>query len=115
VNHLTEEETANEALRSIVDGVVGFDSEYAPRKPTAEEVIISDVFTVIPGSKKNAILGWQVLEQYNHEHFPIAWTTMGLRTVQLCQNKCAWIVNIYKMKGHINNRFLWYELTRICY
>ncbi|KAJ7205116.1 ribonuclease H-like domain-containing protein [Mycena rebaudengoi] len=99
VYYLTDEAAVNDALQTIIDGAVGFDTEFAPRRPTPEEAIINEVFTLISGSRKNAILGWQVLEKHSHPNFPIAWTTMGLRTVQLCRDDCVWIVNLHKMRA----------------
>ncbi|KAJ7204280.1 ribonuclease H-like domain-containing protein [Mycena rebaudengoi] len=97
--YLTSESAVDAALISILDGVVGFDTEYRPRIHTREERIIDDLINKIGGSRKSAILAWQVIEMKTNRRFPYAWSNIGLCTVQIARDNQVWVINIRAMKG----------------
>ncbi|KAJ6579189.1 ribonuclease H-like domain-containing protein [Mycena vulgaris] len=84
-HYLTSECAVNDALRPIVDGVVGFDTEFMDRRPTADEIIINEVIDL-------------VLEARRSNPFPFAWDTMGLCIVQIARGRDVWIIDIRRMK-----------------
>ncbi|KAJ7156486.1 ribonuclease H-like domain-containing protein [Mycena crocata] len=95
VIYITTEHQANDALKYITDGTVGFDTEFTDRRPTREEKLIIDA---IPASaiRKYALAGWQLVELSNHPTFPIAWDNIGLRLVQIYRDGDAWSSDIKK-------------------
>jgi hypothetical protein len=99
VHHLTTESSVNAALVSIVDGVVGFDTEFRTRQYTPEEVIINEAIDLVGGSRKHALLAWHVLEERLSAPFPFAWDTMGLCVVQLACGRDAWVIDLRKIHG----------------
>ncbi|KAJ7029485.1 ribonuclease H-like domain-containing protein [Mycena alexandri] len=56
VHYLTTEYQANEALISIIDGVLGFDTEFTKRRPTIEEHFIINSFPNGGAARKTALL-----------------------------------------------------------
>ncbi|KAJ6507243.1 ribonuclease H-like domain-containing protein [Mycena vitilis] len=99
VHYLTTECSVNRALLSIEDGVVGFDTEYVPRKDTPEEAVINEAIGLVGGNRKSAILGWQVLEKWGCDPFPYAWDTMGLSLVQIARGSDVWVIDVRRMKA----------------
>ncbi|KAJ7221922.1 ribonuclease H-like domain-containing protein [Mycena rebaudengoi] len=97
--YLNDEQSVNDTLSEIVDGVVGFDTEYVARIPTWEEAIIEHAFSVVPGSKKSALLGWQLIEAATSDSFTVAWDNIGLCVVQIARDNMAWVINIRSMKA----------------
>jgi len=57
VVYVTTDAQTNEALRDIVSGTVGFDTEFTTRRPTQEEHLIRDMFPAGGAARKAAILG----------------------------------------------------------
>ncbi|KAJ7178809.1 hypothetical protein C8R43DRAFT_942410 [Mycena crocata] len=51
VHYLKTEDEANFVLAQIVDGVVGFDTQYMRRTPTLEEGIVNDMIDRIVGAR----------------------------------------------------------------
>ncbi|KAJ6562864.1 hypothetical protein DFH09DRAFT_1082818 [Mycena vulgaris] len=100
-HYLTSECAVNDSLRPIVDGVVGFDTEFVERRPTADETIINEVIDLVGGSRKSAVLAWQVLEARRSNNFPFAWDTMGLCIVQIARGRDVWIIDVRRMKDII--------------
>ncbi|KAJ6501463.1 hypothetical protein C8R47DRAFT_1067806 [Mycena vitilis] len=100
VHYLTTEVAVNCALKGIVNGVVGFDTEYVPRRLTQEETLLSDAADAVGGSKKSVVAAWQVLEARTHRVFPYAWDTMGLCTVQISRGDVVWVINLRVMNAY---------------
>ncbi|KAJ7821164.1 ribonuclease H-like domain-containing protein [Mycena leptocephala] len=100
VHYLTTEAAVDSALRHIVDGVIGFDTEFVKRLPTVEEAIIESTFDLVGGNRKAAILGWQMIELAMRKPFPYAWDTMGLRVVQVAKGDVAWVINLGQVKAY---------------
>ncbi|KAJ7119961.1 ribonuclease H-like domain-containing protein [Mycena crocata] len=95
---ITTEFQANDALRTVTNGDVGFDTEFTDRRPTKEEAYIIDMLP--PGQlRKTAILGWQIVELKRSDNFQIAWKKIGLRVVQLSQNDVAWVLDMWKIQA----------------
>ncbi|KAJ7462829.1 ribonuclease H-like domain-containing protein [Mycena galericulata] len=99
VHYLTTEAAVNRALRHIVDGVVGFDTESIPRQATQQERIINDMIDLVGGSRKSAILGWHVLESTLCDPFPYAWPTMGLSVVQISRGRNVWVIHLRQIRA----------------
>ncbi|KAJ7124840.1 ribonuclease H-like domain-containing protein [Mycena crocata] len=100
VHYLNTEVAVNEALATIVDGVIGFDSEFVKREPTPEEKVINYAFFRPGLSRKTAILGWQVVEDSLNPNFPYAWNTMGLCVVQIARGNVVWVINVREMRAY---------------
>lgn len=92
------ETSVNRALRGIVDGVVGFDTEYEKRKPTVEEAAIATALQKVGGNLRTALIAWQVAKKTGGT-FKIEWDHIALCYVQLAKGKDVWIINIKKMRG----------------
>ncbi|KAJ6481345.1 ribonuclease H-like domain-containing protein [Mycena vitilis] len=97
--YVTTEHQANNALRKITSGKVGFDTEYTYRRPTTEEQFIIDAFPSGGAARKNAILGWQVVELRTRLPFPIAWNNIGLRLVQIATDEEAFVLDMWKIRA----------------
>ncbi|KAJ7934483.1 ribonuclease H-like domain-containing protein [Mycena leptocephala] len=97
VYYITTEFQANEALRPITTGPIGFDTEYTKRRPTLEEELISDAISA-GATRKTAILGWQIVELETNQ-FSVAWNNIGLRTIQLAKGNEAWVLDMWKIKA----------------
>ncbi|KAJ6510131.1 ribonuclease H-like domain-containing protein [Mycena vitilis] len=98
VHYLTSEAAVNSALSEIVDGVVGFDSEFVKRRPTTEEAIIDDMIDLVGGSKKSAFLAWQLIERATRK--PYAWDNMGLQVVQIAHRGVVWVINLKEIRAY---------------
>lgn len=83
---------------NIVSGEVGLDAEYTKRSPTTEEKLIKDALSGAGGSKRAAILGWQIVETKTGK-FSIAWDNIGLRLVQLAHENTVWVLDMWKIRG----------------
>ncbi|KAJ7040022.1 hypothetical protein C8F04DRAFT_1254477 [Mycena alexandri] len=57
VTRLSTELQVNAALRTILGGVIGFDTEFTDRTPTKEEQIIIDYYPHAAGVRKQAMTG----------------------------------------------------------
>ncbi|KAJ7130012.1 hypothetical protein C8R43DRAFT_957222 [Mycena crocata] len=97
--HITTEWQANNALASITDGEVGFDTEFTSRRPTKEEQLIIDAFPGGGQARKAAILGWQIVELRTHTIFPIAWDKIGVRLIQLSRDNDVWVLDMWEIKA----------------
>ncbi|KAJ7243245.1 ribonuclease H-like domain-containing protein [Mycena rebaudengoi] len=86
------------ALRTIVDGVVGFDTEFMPRKPTASEQLLTSAMTRVGGNRKSAILAWQLLTASSR---CVSWENIGLCVVQLATESEVWVINMTLVKGKL--------------
>ncbi|KAJ7040628.1 hypothetical protein C8F04DRAFT_1177965 [Mycena alexandri] len=98
VHYLTTESAVNSALGPIIDGVVGFDTEFVKRLPTREERIIDEVIDLVGGSRKSAVLCWQMIELRTYSPFPYAWDTMGLCLVQIARGDTVWVINLREVR-----------------
>ncbi|KAJ7161102.1 ribonuclease H-like domain-containing protein [Mycena filopes] len=99
VLYITTEFRANEVLRGISDGAVGFDCEFTKRRPTLEEHYLLDVFPAGSAARKAAVLGLQVVEAKRDGRYPIAWDHIGLRLVQISRNGVAWVLDMWKIRA----------------
>ncbi|KAJ7773146.1 hypothetical protein B0H16DRAFT_1714050 [Mycena metata] len=99
VHYLVTEGAVNSALSSIVDGIVGFDTEFVKRLPTREEKIIDEAIDLVGGSRKSAVLCWQMIELKTRTPFPYAWDTMGLCIVQIARGNTVWVINLRAVRG----------------
>ncbi|KAJ7258999.1 ribonuclease H-like domain-containing protein [Mycena rebaudengoi] len=98
VHYLTTEDAANEAMATILDGVVGFDTEFMARRPSPEEAILEDLFGV-SGNKKAALLGWQMIELSRNPNYVIQWDLTGLCVVQIARGDVAWVMDLTRMRA----------------
>ncbi|KAJ7672311.1 ribonuclease H-like domain-containing protein [Mycena polygramma] len=112
VLYITTERQANDALRSIVSGKVGFDTEYTTRRPTPEEQFIIDAFPAGGAIRKHAVLGWQIVEMRTSAPFRVAWNNIGLRLVQIATDTEAFVLDMWKIRGEPPAPFP-FELERI--
>ncbi|KAJ6528489.1 hypothetical protein B0H19DRAFT_1083429 [Mycena capillaripes] len=78
IHYVVTESEANTALLGITDGVVGFDTEYVPRKLSAPEAFIEEIFKNVPGNKRSQIIVWQMLQAEYGGGFNILWNNIGL-------------------------------------
>ncbi|KAJ6513675.1 ribonuclease H-like domain-containing protein [Mycena vitilis] len=78
VHYLTTEKAVNDVLRAVRDGVIGFDTEYKPRKPTADETFIENIFANVPGNKRSGLMVWQAFQLKDGGKFKICWDNIGL-------------------------------------
>ncbi|KAJ7077786.1 ribonuclease H-like domain-containing protein [Mycena epipterygia] len=99
VVYVTTETQTNDALRYIVDGAVGFDTEFTPRRPTNEERLIWDMFPSAGPARKATILGWQIVELHARSPFQPAWNNIGLRLIQLGRKDTVWVVDMWKVRA----------------
>ncbi|KAJ7495934.1 ribonuclease H-like domain-containing protein [Mycena galericulata] len=98
--YLVTEDAANSALRHIVDGVIGFDTEFVKHSPTAEEKIIDETIAIVGGSRKSAVLAWHMIELRTNAVFPYAWDTMGLCVIQIARGNAVWVINLRAMRAY---------------
>ncbi|KAJ7183727.1 ribonuclease H-like domain-containing protein [Mycena filopes] len=99
VKYLTTEHQVNSQLRGIVEGAVGFDTEFTERRPTAEEQIIIDYFPHAPGPRKAAMTGLQIAQLHSKDGFEVEWDYVGIRLVQLAYGDAAWVIDLRAIKG----------------
>ncbi|KAJ6630465.1 ribonuclease H-like domain-containing protein [Mycena sp. CBHHK59/15] len=97
IHYIMDEESADNALCHIIDGIVGFDTEYEDRIPTEEEETIHELFGPGSASRRSAILAWQMIQI--KKKTPISWPNIGLRIVQIARGNNAWVINIFNMKA----------------
>lgn len=84
VAYIVTEETANRELQHIVAGVVGFDTEFVKRAPTATERLILDMKTPSATRRKAVKSIIQYPESVSEGGYQIDWGNMGLCLVQIC-------------------------------
>jgi hypothetical protein len=103
VHHMVSESDVNAALKHIVSGVVGFDTEFDKRTPTAEEGAIHTAIRLVGGNARTAILAWNVVLEAKYKKkgkkFPVLWDNIALCVVQIAYGKTAWVINLAKMRG----------------
>jgi hypothetical protein len=108
INHtvhvLSDEDAVNQALKTIREGVVGFDTEFMTRIPTEEEAIILKAAAQTGQGKKAVLLGWQVIEILKSINFPIAWSKIGLCVIQIARGSDAWVIDLTRMKGKLHTQ-----------
>ncbi|KAJ7466347.1 ribonuclease H-like domain-containing protein [Mycena latifolia] len=90
---------ANEVLKDIRDGEVGFDTEFTDRRPTEEEKMIDDRIPRNTALRKTAILGWQIGELGTKKPFPIAWNNIGVRLIQIARGNLVWVMDMWKIRA----------------
>ncbi|KAJ7683324.1 hypothetical protein B0H17DRAFT_1137813 [Mycena rosella] len=98
--YLTTESAVNDALAPIVDGVVGFDTEFDKWVSTKEEAIIEHIVKKVGSNKKSMLLAWQIIEQESFAQFPVAWKNIALCVVQIARGKDIWVMNLNKIKAY---------------
>ncbi|KAJ7758171.1 ribonuclease H-like domain-containing protein [Mycena maculata] len=96
--YLTTEEAANAAMSHILNGKVGFDTEYTKRRPTDEEALIEETFPNGGASRKSAMLGWQIVE-LRAGAFTINWDKIGLRLIQIAHNDEVFVLDMWKIRA----------------
>ncbi|KAJ7739612.1 ribonuclease H-like domain-containing protein [Mycena metata] len=99
VTMLSTEHQVDTALRSILDGVIGFDTEFTERTPTKEEQIIVDYYPHALGIRKQAMTGMQIAQLHSKVKFDVAWDNVGIRLVQIAWEDEAWVIDLRAMKG----------------
>ncbi|KAJ7239908.1 ribonuclease H-like domain-containing protein [Mycena rebaudengoi] len=99
VQYLTTETETNAALATIVDGVIGFDTEFMARTPGDDEDVLNTKFSSNSSARKAALLGWQLIELNRDVSFEIQWDLIGLCVVQIARGDTAWVVNILLMQA----------------
>ncbi|KAJ7613318.1 ribonuclease H-like domain-containing protein [Mycena polygramma] len=100
IHYLTEEGAVNRALEGILDGVVGFNTEYGKRIPTDEEAFITQALNDVGGQKKWGVLAWQIMEQRPPKQFAIPWDNIALCLVQIARDSDVWVVDLRKMRAY---------------
>ncbi|KAJ7758267.1 ribonuclease H-like domain-containing protein [Mycena metata] len=98
VTYITSEIQADEELAGIVEGVVGFDTEFVKRVLYGDEAIIDDMPVMGASAKKTARLAIQHLES-RLPTFSIHWDKVGLCLVQLAQAERAWVLNMTRIQA----------------
>ncbi|KAJ7159119.1 ribonuclease H-like domain-containing protein [Mycena crocata] len=71
VHYLTSKREVNNALKHIVDRVIGFDMEYVPRKATEIDKLFNEVL----------------------------WDIVGLCMIQIAKGDDVWVINMTKVRG----------------
>ncbi|KAJ7717855.1 ribonuclease H-like domain-containing protein [Mycena metata] len=98
VTYLTNEIQANEELRSIENGVVGFDTEFVKRVLVGDEDMINEIPTMAVPYKKAARTAFQLLEARRPGFVP-DWEHAGLCLVQIAHGNRVWVLNICRIKA----------------
>lgn len=96
---LDTEQQANNALRKILMGAVGMDTEFSERKPTTTEQIILDYFPHSPGQRKGAMTGLQIAELHAKPTFDVAWDNVGIRLIQIAWKDEVWVLDVRRIRG----------------
>ncbi|KAJ6449311.1 ribonuclease H-like domain-containing protein [Mycena vitilis] len=105
---------ADDALRKIQGGAVGFDTEYTKRRPTTEEKFILDAFPAGAAARRYALMGWQIVELRSNAIFPVAWDNIGVRLIQLAKDDECFVLDMWRIKGKQKPAFSFpRELRRI--
>ncbi|KAJ7482338.1 ribonuclease H-like domain-containing protein [Mycena galericulata] len=99
VVYIVSETVANNELQHIVNAVVGFDTEYGKRTPTATEQLILGMQTPSATVKKTAKAVLQYLELISKEGYQISWEATGLCIIQLSLGNTAWLLNMKRIKA----------------
>ncbi|KAJ7018226.1 ribonuclease H-like domain-containing protein [Mycena alexandri] len=100
VTYITTESQANDELARIVDGVIGFDTEFVKRILYGDEAIIDSMPLMGSSAKKTARLAMQYLES-RQPLFSVQWEKTGLCLVQLAQGEAVWVLNMNRIKGKL--------------
>ncbi|KAJ7757328.1 hypothetical protein DFH07DRAFT_772811 [Mycena maculata] len=80
-------------MSHILNGKIGFDTEYTKRRPTDEEALLEEIFPNGGASRKSAMLGWQIVE-LRAGAFTINWDKIGLRLIQIAHNDEVFALDI---------------------
>ncbi|KAJ7178822.1 ribonuclease H-like domain-containing protein [Mycena crocata] len=101
VHYLTTEDAVDSALEWIVDGVLGFDTEFVRREFPPDERFVGDMVAECIGNsnRKGAILGLQIMER-KMGTVPYIWNEMGLCTIQLARDATVWVINLRGLKAY---------------
>ncbi|KAJ7122503.1 ribonuclease H-like domain-containing protein [Mycena crocata] len=94
VHYLRTEAAVNQALAFVQQGPIGFDTEFVPRKASALEAFLDELFMNIPGSKKSVITALHALQLEADEQFVIEWDEVGLCVVQIAKGDDVWVLNM---------------------
>lgn len=78
VHYLITEKDVDQALEFIQNGVIGFDTEYMPRKSTALHDFLDNLFSNVAGSKKTAIWELHAMELASGVDYAVRWDEIGL-------------------------------------
>ncbi|KAJ6460681.1 ribonuclease H-like domain-containing protein [Mycena vitilis] len=116
IHYLTSCQAVNNALKHITDGAIGFDTEYMPRKPSAMEDVIDDIFMDVPGNKRSAIIAWQATQTFKSPTFKILWDNIGLCVVQIARGNDVWILNMNRIREfptQLERILSSYEITKV--
>ncbi|KAJ7169015.1 hypothetical protein C8R46DRAFT_1034137 [Mycena filopes] len=97
--YIVSEEAANQELAHIVDGVVGFDTEFGKRTPSPTEKLILDMEAPSASAKKAAKAIFQYLELLSASGYQINWDRAGLCTIQIARDSATWVLNMRRIKG----------------
>ncbi|KAJ7137602.1 ribonuclease H-like domain-containing protein [Mycena crocata] len=99
MHYLISKREVNKALKGIVGGVIGFDTEFVPRQSSDLDKLFDEVFETISGSRKTAMLACQIIE-IRRRRFKILWDIIA-------KGNDVWVINMTKIRGVPN------ELKRI--
>jgi hypothetical protein len=102
VHYLTTEQEVNDALANILDGTIGFNTEFVPRKLTPQEALIDEVFSTVPGNKRSGIIAWQALQIEYGGGFEIVWDNIGLCIIQIAGGTDVWLLNMNRIRDEIS-------------
>ncbi|KAJ7131527.1 ribonuclease H-like domain-containing protein [Mycena crocata] len=106
VHYLTSKRDVNRAMKEVVDGAIGFDTEFVPRMASEIDKLFDEIFDIMAGNKKTALVAWQVVE-IRRRRFKILWDIVGLCVVQIAKGNDVWVINMTKIRGVPN------ELKRV--
>ncbi|KAF7336581.1 Werner Syndrome-like exonuclease [Mycena sanguinolenta] len=96
--YATTEEEADAALSVVKDGaIVGFDTEFSPRRPTVEEGYLAVIGN--PQTRRSALLGLQIVEWRTQTPFAVAWDNIGLRLVQIAHEGTVVVLDLMKIRA----------------
>ncbi|KAJ7754692.1 hypothetical protein DFH07DRAFT_773681 [Mycena maculata] len=84
-------------MSHILNGKIGFDTEYMKRQPTDEEALLEEIFPNGGASRKSAMLGWQIVE-LRAGAFTINWDKIGLCLIQIAHNDEVFVLDMWKIR-----------------
>ncbi|KAJ7029815.1 ribonuclease H-like domain-containing protein [Mycena alexandri] len=98
ISYFIDKAMANEALRPIVQGTVGIDTEYVRRELTGEERIIDEMPTMAAPVKKAGRSAIQYLESIRPGFLP-DWDHAGICLIQIAYERQVWVFNLTRMRA----------------
>ncbi|KAJ7654016.1 ribonuclease H-like domain-containing protein [Mycena polygramma] len=99
VVYVVTEQAANEELKHIKRGSVGFDTEFGKRIMSPTEKSIFDMKAPNTAAKKTAKSIVQYLELISDKGYQIKWENAGLCIVQISAGATTWVLNMKRIKG----------------